>query len=166
MKASLIILFLICSFPRINFAQSIVADKLPTAVIKKFNHESPVHKFEKWISPSSGIYVVTFYSDSAQSNPQRAKYDMEGKWWERQREIAYSELTAEIKLSITEVFGAVEIKTVMKFETRYNNNSVWYSVAFVTHSKGYAPYKQLITVSYSPDGKSSSIMKSAYIPNK
>lgn len=143
------------------FAQSISSDKVPSVVLSRINAEYPGHESDRWISPSNGIYIDTF---KVRGDVHVVKYDSEGKWWTRQTPFNFIELPEKVKANLAKAFSVEKIVSVTKVEYKNNRTPLIYYVSFVSGDKSApAPYKDLLTVGYYPDGTSPSILRSQYI---
>lgn len=123
----------------------------PANVLARFNAEYPEHQKEVWNSPAKNIYVVKFFLGM---KGHVVKYDVEAKWWEKQYEVTYNELTPPIKASLAKIYSPTLIDSVSKIEKR--DKTVWYWVFFNLPPKSTDnPSLQCrrLGLNYSADGK-------------
>jgi hypothetical protein len=128
----------------------------PGNVVARFNSEYPDHTNEAWTSPSKDIYVVKFLEgDKSRS----VKYDMEGKWWEKQFETTYDELTSAIKADISKSHSGMTIDSVGKYEKRDKTITYWVFFELPPRSTlNPDSFCRLLGINYYPDGKSGMIV--------
>ncbi len=138
----------------------ITEQQLPASVIKQFSKDFPQHTSDTWYTPASGIYVNTFYTDSAKNDKRIVKYDLEGKWWEKRSDIPAEELPLKIKDALAKTNPAWPIKKVLKFEWR--DKPATYEVQIIDPKPPLRGYKKLLCIDFNAEGRSGGLTISEY----
>ena len=95
-------------------AQSISADKVPSAVKDAFKSKFPNAQNTAWELERKDVYEVNFINGK---NKQAAQFDKAGKWEKTELEIEVSQLPKPVSESLSKAYPGYKITECEKIET-------------------------------------------------